>query len=375
VRASFDALGDNEDKATNYFYSCLFVAHPELRQMFPPAMDEQRDRLFRAIRKIVDTMSTPAELADYLAQLGRDHRKYGVTPQMYGALGEAFNQALRRYAGAVFTPAAEEAWTQAYLAASSIMIRAAESDPGPASVTGYVIEHSYRGNGIATMTVAPAGPLPYLAGQHVTIEHPRWPRVWRPYSIANRPRDDGMLTFHVRAVSGGWVSSSLVHYTSPGMQLTLGPALGGMTLGRAASRDLVCIAGGTGLSPVKAIVEQAVRDSLSRGEARSVHLYCGARHREELYDLEGLWKISDAYPGLIVTPVTSDDVLFEGMQGNVGRVAARYLPHGDCEVYVAGPEKMVRETIILLAAAGVPPDRVHYDDALLAGRERVGSGT
>ena len=374
VRGAFDALGASHDKAANYFYSCLFIAHPQLRELFPPAMDEQRDRLFRALRKIVDTMSSPAELGEYLAQLGRDHRKYSVEPVMYEAVGRALNQALRKYAGPAYTPAAEEAWTQAYLAASSIMIRAAEADPAPAFVTGYVIEHSYRGNGIATMTVAPSGPLPYLAGQHVTISHPRWPRVWRPYSVANRPRDDGLLTFHVKAVSGGWVSSSLVHYTAPGMKLTIGPAMGGMTLGPG-GRELVCIAGGTGLSPVKAIVEQAARDAMAARLPRRIHLYCGARHREELYDLPGLWKISDAYPSLIVTPVTSDDTLFEGMQGNVGRVAARYLPRADCEVYVAGPEKMVQETIVLLAATGLPPDRVHYDDALLTARPRVGSGT
>jgi ferredoxin-NADP reductase len=64
--------------------------------------------------------------------------------------------------------------------------------------------------------------------------------------------------------------------------------------------------------------------------------------------------------------VTSDDPVFDGMQGNVGRVAARYLPHHDCEAYVAGPVAMVRETIRALTRAGIPPERIHYDDALLA---------
>jgi hypothetical protein len=64
--------------------------------------------------------------------------------------------------------------------------------------------------------------------------------------------------------------------------------------------------------------------------------------------------------------VTSDDPVFDGMQGNVGRVAARYLPHHDCEAYVAGPVAMVRKTIRALTRAGIPPERIHYDDALLA---------
>ena len=83
----------------------------------------------------------------------------------------------------------------------------------------------------------------------------------------------------------------------------------------------------------------------------------------------------DAYPWLQLTPVTSDDPAFDGMQGNVGRVAARYMPHRECEAYVAGPADMVRETIRVLRRAGIPGERIHYDDALLAARPRVGSGT
>ncbi len=68
--------------------------------------------------------------------------------------------------------------------------------------------------------------------------------------------------------------------------------------------------------------------------------------------------------------MTSDDRAFDGMQGNVGRVAARYLPHRDCEAYVAGPPAMVRESLRVLGQAGLPRTRIHYDDALLAGREQ-----
>ena len=64
--------------------------------------------------------------------------------------------------------------------------------------------------------------------------------------------------------------------------------------------------------------------------------------------------------------MASDDRAFNGMQGNVGRVAARYLPRRDCEAYVAGPPAMVRESIRLLTQAGLPRARIHFDDALLA---------
>ena len=120
--------------------------------------------------------------------------------------------------------------------------------------------------------------------------------------------------------------------------------------------------------------EQVIRE-YAAGKRRRVFLFYGARSREELYDLRDLWHLADACDSLQVTPVTSDDPAFDGMQGYVGRVAARYMPHGDCEAYVAGPPEMVRETVRVLARSGLERERIHFDDALLAGKPRIGTGT
>ncbi len=295
---------------------------------------------------------------------------------MYEAVGAALVATLRTFAGVDFTPAAEEAWVETYTAASALMIRGAEDDSAaaPPYWSAEVVGHDKHDRGIAVLTVAPDQPLRYEPGQHVTVQTPRWPHVWRPYSIACRPREDGLIRLHVKAVSGGWVSNALVYHTSPGDEIVLGPAMGTMTLRAAENRDLLCIAGGTGLSPLKAIAEQAVRESAAVPQ-RQIFMFYGARHREELYDLRDLWRLSDSCLGFQLTPVTSEDPAFDGMQGNVGRVAARYMPHKDCEAYVAGPASMVRETIRVLTKAGIGRDHIHFDDALLADRKRVGSGT
>jgi NAD(P)H-flavin reductase/hemoglobin-like flavoprotein len=375
IKETFRYVAEAGDKAVGFFYGQLFVRQPRLRQLFPPAMDEQRDRLFHALGRIVESLSTPEEMAAYLSQLGRDHRKYRVEPEMYEAVGAALLATLRVFARDAFTSDAEEAWTAVFVAGSSLMIKAAEEDAGqsPAFWTAEVIQVDHRADDIAVLTIAPDQPLPFTAGQHLTVQTPRWPRVWRSFSIACMPRDDGLLTLHVKAVPGGWVSSALVRHTTPGSELTLGPPLGTMTLAHAADRDLLCVAGGTGLAPVKAIIEQAIRESATT--PRRIYLYYGARRRQELYDLPDLWRLEDAYHGFQLIPVTSDDPAFDGMQGNVGRVAARYMPHTDCEAYVAGPAEMVRETIRVLARAGLDKEHIHFDDALLATRPRTGTGT
>jgi NAD(P)H-flavin reductase/hemoglobin-like flavoprotein len=371
IRETFRYVAEAGDKAVGFFYGQMFVRQPQLRQLFPSAMDEQRDRLFCALGRIVESLSAPEDMAAYLTQLGRDHRKYQVEPEMYEVVGASLLATLRAFARDAFTTEAEAAWTQVYLAGSSLMIKAAEEDSAasPASWTAEVVTVDHRADGIAVLTIAPDQPLPFTAGQHITVQTPRWPRVWRPYSIACMPRDDGLLMLHVKAVPGGWVSGALVRHTSPGSHLMLGPPLGTMTLERAGNRDLLCVAGGTGLSPVKAIIEQAVRESAT--VRRRIYLYYGARRRSELYDLPDLWRLEDAYDGFELIPVTSDDPAFNGMQGNVGRVAARYMPHTYCDAYVAGPPEMVRETIRLLARAGLKKERIHFDDALLAGKRRT----
>ena len=79
--------GPAADREMAYFYSLLFTANPELRAMFPLAMDEQRRALSAALARCAWSMDNPQSLHEYLAQLGRDHRKYGVQEQHYQVFG------------------------------------------------------------------------------------------------------------------------------------------------------------------------------------------------------------------------------------------------------------------------------------------------
>jgi len=164
------------DRAVGFFYGQLFLRQPHLRELFPPAMDEQRDRLFRSLGRIVESLSTPEEMAAYLSQLGRDHRKYHVEPEMYETVGAALLATLRTFARDAFTSEAEEAWTQVYQAGSSLMIKAAGEDAArsPASWTAEVVKVHHPADNIAVLTIAPDQPLPFSAGQHLT-EHEEVP--------------------------------------------------------------------------------------------------------------------------------------------------------------------------------------------------------
>ena len=216
-----------------YFYGQLFAMDTEVRAMFPAAMDLQRAHFFRALTQIASGDDESA----YLAELGRAHRKFGVREQHYGLFCRALAATLRRYA----MPEDDEAFLAAFDDAVTIMTEAARRDAedSPAWWIATVTGAEHRAPDIAVLTLQPEQPLSYLPGQHVSVQTPHWPRMWRRYSVANAPRPDGSLRLHVRAVTGGLVSPALVHQVRPGDPLILGAAGGTMSADPGSARDVL----------------------------------------------------------------------------------------------------------------------------------------
>ncbi|HUK70165.1 MAG TPA: globin domain-containing protein [Streptosporangiaceae bacterium] len=344
------------------FHGRLFAENPKLRGMFPASMSDHGDRLFAAITRIVWSLDSQYALDSYAADLGRDHRKFGVIPAHYTAICAAFMATLRAFLADGWTAEVQGAWQDAFDRVSNVMIRAADDDAcqAPPWWLGDVVAHDKRGPDIAVLTVRPTQPLPYRSGQYVSVQCARWPRVWRTYSIANAPREDGIIQFHVRAIPGGWVSGSLVHYTRPGDTLLLSRADGTMVPETGSARHVLCVAGGTGLAPIKAIIEQLLH-SITPGAQRRIHLFFGTRKESDLYDLTALRRMASCHPSLQVIPVVSDDAQFDGIRGLLPDVVARQRTWPDHDVYISGPAGLVRETTQVLTTIGIPITRIYSD--------------
>jgi NAD(P)H-flavin reductase/hemoglobin-like flavoprotein len=359
-----------------YFYAHLFAADSEISAMFPAAMHAQRQRFYRALRRIMalaaagpgSDPAAVAELTGYLSALGRAHRKFGVRKEHYASFRTALRTTADKFAPSGVLDGADDAdqpdaaldWEVAFDRAAEIMISAAEEDAehSPAWWTAEVTGHELRTPGIAVLTVQPSEPFPYQPGQHLTVQTPRWPRVWRRYSIANAPRDDGAVTLHVRAVGGGLVSNTLVHHTQPGDILLLGRPEGVMTAdtGSGRRRPVLGLAGGTGLAPLKALAEALARC----GEPPEVVLYVGARSASELYDLPALRQMEMDSPWLEVIPATSEEMA-EGTRHGTIPALARKTRWQDRDVYISGPDAMIVKTVQVLRDAGAPADLLHFD--------------
>ncbi len=362
IKQSFALVEGRANEVAGHFYALLFLTDPSLRDLFPPMMDRQRDRLAGALAAAVRRADEPEGLTEYLRQLGRDHRRFGVRAEHYPTLCRCLLDAMRRFAGPAWTPAIDEAWQTAFGVAAGTMIYAAQQAAltTPPFWTGRVVGHRRPAESVALLSVEPDQPYPFRPGQAAAVETLRWPRVWRPYSIANAPRPDGLLTFQVRAVDAGWVSSALVNYTRPGDTIRIGPPVGGMVCDPISPRDVLLIGGGTGIAPIQAIVEDMTRWNTNR----RVAVYYGARTEAELYALEALEAMRAGCPWLTVVPCVSHDSQYTGERGTLAEVVARHgadRSWADHEVCVSGSAPMVRATLARLAQLGIPADRVRFD--------------
>ncbi|GIG89260.1 globin domain-containing protein [Plantactinospora endophytica] len=359
LKESWTLVEDRRDRIAGYFYARMFLSDPALRTLFPVQMDGQRDRLLEAIVTAVHTIDDPENLDDYLRSLGRDHRKYHVQPAHYDTMGSALLTALRETGGERWTVEYDQAWRDAYQVIAERMQAGAADDTNPPFWHAEVIGHERRGSDIAVLTCRPLQHhLPYRAGQYVSVEVPRYqPRLWRTYSIANAPREDGTLELHVRAAGAGWVSSALVRRVKVGDLLRVAAPMGAMTLDRSSTRDVLCVAGGVGLAPIKALTEELA----GYNRTRWVHVFVGAAGRDDLYGLTELCRLAAEHPWLSIIPACSDDPGFPGERGEICDVFARYGPWTAHDCYVSGSATLVRSALRTLAADDVPPENIRYD--------------
>jgi NAD(P)H-flavin reductase/hemoglobin-like flavoprotein len=333
MRANFAKAAAAGDEAPLYFYSHLFLSHPETRKLFPVSMAHQRDRLFQALGDVVARVDDLDALVPILQQLGRDHRKFGTVAEHYPAVGASLLATLRHFDDGWNADLAGD-WTAAYQLVAQVMIEAAESaSDQPAWWDAEVVAHERRTFDVAVLRLRPRAEVDYLPGQSISLETELRPRLWRYYSPANAPRPDGQLEIHVKARDGGPVSSALVRQVGVGDVLRLGPPLGHLTLNAESDRDLLLVAGGMGLAPVKALVDQVAR----QGPPRRVDLFVGARIEDQLYDRADLDRLARENPWLTLTYAVSDDKESELEHGDIGDVVVRHGPWLSRDAYVAGP--------------------------------------
>ena len=215
--------------------------------------------------------------------------------------------------------------------------------------------------------------MPFTAGQYVEVSrfdtHDTPQPVVRSYSFASAPGAESgsdLVRLFIKKVAGGHFTEWLFHAADVGEKLVLKGPYGNFHL-RPGTQPIIAVSGGSGLAPVKAILEQALRDKKS---GRDVVLYFGARTQHDLYGLQAIAEIQRHWIGRFeFIPVLSDEPADSDWTGRRGLIPghltnASNAAFSQSQAYLCGPPPMVDACVAALVQAGVDQNAVFFDKFL-----------
>jgi len=223
----------------------------------------------------------------------------------------------------------------------------------PARVIGLVRENEQVMR--LTLRLPPLDRLEFIPGQFVCIRHAGG--FDRSFSIANAPRQDGTIELHVGRVSGGAFTGHVFDHLQLNDILHVSGPFGNFTLA-AEPRASIFIAGGTGIAPVRAILEKIAAGSFHI----PVVVYWGSRASSGFYLDRELLEFSSTY-GIGYIPVISGcDKTWAGRTGLVHEAVLQDF--GDLsgfDIYACGNPAMVGAARDAACCRGASPDRFFSD--------------
>lgn len=247
----------------------------------------------------------------FLADLGRDLRKDGITVAHVAAAAEALGRALcdlynHSYPGADLTyQAAEQAGIPVglteLLQTVDLGVRIAalgaveDEDAGiPAAADAEVLEIQHRSPRVTVVRLTATPPQTGWAGQFLEVRTPAEPEQWRSAASAIPPNHGGLLEF------------PLVHPVGAPPQVTVGEhwVVANPTGGLELSTDTptLMIALGAGLAPLRALI----LDASTHDTVPPVHLYWQVDNPDDLHEYTGLLGLAGVFDWLTVIPVVTD---------------------------------------------------------------------
>jgi len=206
------------------------------------------------------------------------------------------------------------------------------------------------------LAVEAGGPFTFTAGQYARVTFPLAPT--RDYSMANWPAEPE-LEFHIRRVPGGSATARIHALLKLGDPFTVEGPFGSSHLREKHAGPILCVAGGSGVAPIKSILETA----LAHGMKQPIHVYFGARAERDLYLVDHFEGLEARHSNLTFTPVLSEaPSQLRWRTGFVSDAVGQDLQDLDgWKAYVAGPPAMVDAAMAVATARGLRPQDLHAD--------------
>lgn len=197
--------------------------------------------------------------------------------------------------------------------------------------------------------------LAFLPGQYVNLKVPGSEQS-RAYSFSSLQKD-GEVSFLIRNVPGGLMSSFLTNLAKAGDSLSLAGPLGSFYL-RPIQRPLLLLAGGTGLAPFTAMLEKIAE----QGSEHPLHLIYGVTNDFDLVELDRLQALAARIPNFTYSACVANPDSQYPQKGYVTQhIEPRHLNDGDVDVYLCGPPPMVEAVSQYVREQGITPANFYYE--------------
>lgn len=232
--------------------------------------------------------------------------------------------------------------------------------PQPRVVAARLAEAVDLTHDIKRVTWETGEPVHYRAGQYMNVAWPGSPGH-RSYSFSAAPGEAGLtrLTSFIRKVPGGAFTELLFSGAANDLDFTLDAPHGQFWL-REAEGPILMVGGGSGLSPLMSVLE----DAEARGVARDVILLFGARGVRDLYCKDEIAALEARWPARFeYWPVLSEETAEGYRHGFVtAHVGAALAQLGSgVTAYMCGPPAMIDTGVAALSSLGIGLDAIHYD--------------
>jgi benzoate/toluate 1,2-dioxygenase reductase subunit len=197
--------------------------------------------------------------------------------------------------------------------------------------------------------------LAFLPGQYVNLKVPGSEQT-RAYSFSSLPKD-GEVSFLIRNVPGGLMSSFLTGLAKAGDSMTLAGPLGSFYL-REIKRPLLLLAGGTGLAPFTAMLEKIAE----QGSAHPLHLIYGVTNDFDLVEMDKLEALAARIPNFTYSSCVANPESSYPHKGYVTQhIEPKHLNDGEVDIYLCGPPPMVEAVSQFIREQGIAPANFYYE--------------
>lgn len=197
--------------------------------------------------------------------------------------------------------------------------------------------------------------LAFLPGQYVNLRVPGSEQS-RAYSFSSLQKN-GEVSFLIRNVPGGLMSSFLTGMAKAGDSMTLAGPLGSFYL-REIKRPLLLLAGGTGLAPFTAMLEKIAE----QGSDHPLHLIYGVTHDSDLVEMDVLAGFAERIANFTYSAcVSSPDSSYPHKGFVTHHIEPGHLNDGDVDVYLCGPPPMVEAVSQYIREQGITPANFYYE--------------